>query len=99
MKIALDFDGTYTADPAMWDKVIAIVKEHGHEIVCVSSRFPGNPPTGIPLDIVCCSFEAKARAIGDIDIWIDDNPWSIHIDYPRDPSGNVASPGKVGVLS
>ena len=98
MKIALDYDGTYTADPEMWNEVIEVFKNHGHEVTCVSSRFATNPPTLVPLDIVCCSFRAKCRSFA-ADIWIDDNPWSIHIDYPRDSSGNVGSPGRVGVLS
>lgn len=34
MKLALDYDGTYTAEPALWDRFIADVKAfgqpHGH---------------------------------------------------------------------
>ncbi|MEN8145255.1 MAG: hypothetical protein ABFS14_09920 [Gemmatimonadota bacterium] len=38
MRIALDFDGTYTLDPSFWDSVILLAESAGHEIVCVTAR-------------------------------------------------------------
>lgn len=38
MKIALDYDGTYTADPALWDGFIARAKARGHSVWIVTCR-------------------------------------------------------------
>ena len=38
MRIALDFDGTYTTDPPFWDSVIRLAESAGHEVVCVTAR-------------------------------------------------------------
>ena len=38
LHIALDYDGTYSADPAMWNKFIKIAQAHGHKVTCVTMR-------------------------------------------------------------
>lgn len=38
MIIAIDYDDTYTADPAMWDQFIKLANEAGHKVVCVTCR-------------------------------------------------------------
>lgn len=38
MKIALDFDDTYTADPPLWDSFIADAKSRGHTVIVVTGR-------------------------------------------------------------
>lgn len=38
MKIALDYDGTYTADPAFWDIMISVALRQGHDIRVVTAR-------------------------------------------------------------
>lgn len=38
MKIALDFDDTYTADPELWDEFVASAKNRGHSVVVVTGR-------------------------------------------------------------
>lgn len=75
MRIALDYDGTYTRDPKAWDKVISIFQEMGHQIECVTMRYPSEP-IDMPIQIIYTSRQAKMKATQDnpYDIWIDDNP-------------------------
>lgn len=40
MTIAIDYDGTYTRDPQMWNKIIRLFKEKGHRVVCATMRYP-----------------------------------------------------------
>lgn len=38
MLIALDYDGTYTADPVFWETFIVSARVHGHTVVCITMR-------------------------------------------------------------
>lgn len=38
MRIALDYDKTYTLDPEFWDRVITIARHHGHDVRMVTAR-------------------------------------------------------------
>lgn len=79
MRIALDYDGTYTADPQLWDEFIRNAKARGHEVTMVTmrsaehERIP-NPPA---CDIIYTGRKAK-RTFYNADIVIDDAPqaWS-----------------------
>lgn len=44
MTIALDYDGTYTRDPDLWDRFISEARSHGHSVICVTNR-PWAPNT------------------------------------------------------
>jgi hypothetical protein len=85
MKIALDYDNTYTKDTQLWDHFIAKAQERGHEVRCVTMRHPETriePPPGYPknpLLVIYTSMEAKARHY-QADVWIDDDPKRIHQD-------------------
>lgn len=85
MKIALDFDGTYTEDTTLWDVFISRAQERGHVVYIVTFRSPDmrNPlmdrlynSLGVP--ILFTSRTAKrdyALKYGiDFDVWIDDQP-------------------------
>ena len=96
MRIAIDYDDTYTRDPEMWNEVIVILKSYGHDVRCVTSRRRTQDnvsdiiSSGIELPLVFCGYNAKAefaRAEGlPIDIWIDDHPYTI------DPDGREQKP-------
>lgn len=86
MKIALDYDGTYTLDPAFWNQFIQLAHAHDHEIRIVTHRHETldeitdvNPM--IPViytDGVAKKWWCEHR--GDFwtpDIWIDDKPKGI----------------------
>lgn len=40
MNIALDYDGTYTADPELWLSFIRAAQERGHLVAVVTMRYP-----------------------------------------------------------
>jgi len=72
MFLALDYDKTYTADPAMWDEFIQLAQGHGHEVKIVTMRYP-HEAIDVSVDVVYTSRKAKASAVN-ADIWIDDSP-------------------------
>ena len=73
MLLALDYDKTYTADPAMWDDFIQLAQDYGHEVKIVTMRYPNEAIYGLPIDIVYTSRKAKSTVFK-ADIWIDDSP-------------------------
>ena len=81
MLLALDYDNTYTADPAMWDDFIQLAQDHGHEVKIVTMRHPHEPVAGLQIEIVYTGRKAKASAVS-ADIWIDDSPAWIFQDSP-----------------
>ena len=83
MRLALDFDDTYTRDPELWDKFIEWAKERGHEVICVTMRYPYEIeldrhqfPKGV--EIYATSRSAKYLYLLNkgihVDVWIDDDP-------------------------
>ena len=73
MLIALDYDKTYTADPALWDDFIQSAKDRGHTVKIVTMRRPDEVIEYAPVDVIYTSRKAKA-AVVNADIWIDDSP-------------------------
>lgn len=77
MLIALDYDGTYTADPALWDSFVASAVARGHRVICVTMRHETEAII-MPCEIIYTGRRAKMVSIDDlglqIDIWIDDSP-------------------------
>jgi hypothetical protein len=90
MLIALDYDGTYTADPGRWKEVIHLMRNAGHDFVCVTSR-AGTPENkqllgnsiGKLMPIIFCNHQPKQKkclSLGyKIDVWIDDQPQTIPV--------------------
>jgi hypothetical protein len=84
MIIAIDYDNTYTADPETFNKVIALFKAAGHDVICVTAREDG--AMGVPVrnsigklvPVIFAGSLAKrvaAKKRGyDVDVWIDDMP-------------------------
>ena len=83
MKIALDFDDTYTRDPLLWDRFIRDALNNGHDIRIVTFRKKtmtdpalGQLSTLIP--IIYTGFEQKRSFCNKegfiVDVWIDDSP-------------------------
>ncbi len=81
MKIALDFDNTFTADPELWSAFINTARQRGHEVKIVTSRAPYCPVPLEGIEIVYCSFTAKKQHYPEAHIWIDDDPLYIHKDH------------------
>jgi hypothetical protein len=81
MVIALDYDGTFTADPALWNDFIRLALCQGHEVKIVTMRYPHETVEGAPVDVVYTSRKAKKAAFA-ADIWIDDAPHWVYMDSP-----------------
>lgn len=89
MRIALDFDQTYTLDPDCWFDVINTFQEAGHEVVVVTVRHPywdAHPYIDDlykQLLVDCIFTDGKAKKAFceergiNIDVWIDDRPQTI----------------------
>lgn len=78
MRIALDYDDTYTRDPVFWAAFIQMARTRGHEVMIVTMRYPREPVQDVPCEVIYTGRSAKkdfleARGII-IDVWIDDSP-------------------------
>lgn len=83
MKIALDWDGTYTADPKFWHNFVLMCGCFGHEVRIVTMRTPAMVDEalshiGEKVPIIFTSSAQKREFCVSIgwmpDIWIDDSP-------------------------
>lgn len=78
MKIALDYDGTYTRDPVFWGSFISQCRGHGHEVRIVTARTEAMIDFDVGLPIIACGFVPKRTFCNQLgwfpDIWIDDQP-------------------------
>ena len=84
MKIAIDYDNTFSADPRLFMIFAQAASVLGHDVAIVTSRRPDCPISGISgIPVVYCSFTAKCKHFP-ADIWIDDDPK--HIDQDHDMS-------------
>ena len=91
MRIALDFDDTYTKDPDLWVVFTDEARDNGHEVYIVTAR----PDDGDNLDVelskivrllgipvIYCNYHPKRHYCDVVknlkfDIWIDDSPEAI----------------------
>ena len=84
MRISLDYDGTYTRDPKRWDAFVKLMQDGGHEVVCVTMRYPTETVEIPNVETIYTSREGKlfvcARRGISIDVWIDDMPKLITMD-------------------
>jgi len=91
MKIALDYDKTYTADTVLWNSFIKTAKSRQHEVYIVTMRSNADPVkfpksiVGLFTDIIYTHDLAKqpfCERMGlTFEIWIDDQPAKILKDY------------------
>lgn len=88
MNIALDYDGTFTADPVFWLRFVRNALDAGHVVYCVTMLEP-HQTHDMDFELQCMvkviTTSSKAKkpfvdALGiKIDIWIDDRPdWIIN---------------------
>ena len=83
--IAIDYDGTWTLDPIMWNVVCNILQNYGFLVIMVTERKVENriKDDTIPslMQIIYTSKilkkEAALAAGYKVDIWIDNSPGSI----------------------
>jgi hypothetical protein len=79
MKIALDYDGTITADRLLWRTFVALAKQRGHEVTIVTARDGldddevHEEAAEMGVSVVFTALVQKQDCFG-ADIWIDDRP-------------------------
>lgn len=85
-RIALDFDETYTVNPAMWDSIVALMLASNCDVRFVTYRYENAPGNGdineaaerLGIKIIFCNYFQKAQVCAihgwSPDIWIDDMP-------------------------
>ncbi len=89
MKIALDYDDTYSRDPVGWDGFITIMTARGHEVMVVTyrdDRYDQNADLmrlarNIPVFYtrgVAKGWWCEQFGPGRIDVWTDDRPKSVY---------------------
>lgn len=101
MKIALDYDKTYTADRVFWSAFVTAAREHGHDVRIVTirdDRYDRTQPL-IELEahipIIYTRGVAKhwyCTHFGDgftPDVWIDDKPRTIFENSDATPEALV----------
>jgi hypothetical protein len=84
MKIALDYDNTFTRDPDLWICFVGMAYMRGHEVTIVTSRNEATPVPVTGIEVIYCAFKAKDQHY-DADVWIDDDPKHIHHDHGHYP--------------
>lgn len=91
MKIALDFDDTYTKDPDLWIKFADHCRSRGHTLCIVTARPDDNDNFDIEMSmlvkmmdirVIYCSYYPKRHYCATVldmhfDVWIDDSPEAI----------------------
>jgi len=83
IRIGLDYDETFTADPDLWRQFIKMSIDRGHEVKFVTYRSPKFSNDDICSDAKQCGIEIIFTAgrqktnFYDAHIWIDDNPVTI----------------------
>lgn len=97
MLIAIDFDGTFTADPTFWSFFANDAVVHGHRVITVTHRrdtfenAQAMRNLGVNWPIVFAYDKPKKLAAieagyDEVSVWIDDNPHGI-----GDGTENVAT--------
>lgn len=83
MIISIDIDGTWTADPGLWECLAINARERGHKVIIATGRKgPSDDlkrmaiPSWIP--IIYCGNEPKRQACLKagyaVNVWVDDMP-------------------------
>lgn len=89
--IAIDYDGTWTADPEAFAAIANLLRRRGHRVIIVTARVSGHGEVqrecSPHVDRILTSGAAykrdHAEAHGErVSIWIDDMPGMIGPDIP-----------------
>lgn len=98
MNIAIDYDGTWTADPFLFNAFVGLARHQGHECFIVTGRKQAEAPSHLVgeiiegIRVICCNGRMKEEVCREqgikIDIWIDDMPGmiqrSLYLEVDRD---------------
>lgn len=82
MLIAIDYDDTWSRDPAFWLAFSRLAMANGHKVIGVTMRDHGDNDDMCQhyksLTLYCTAGKMKRRFVSDkgvkVDVWIDDSP-------------------------
>ena len=80
MRIALDYDGTFTEDPDMWEDFIQACEIRGHSVSIVTMRYDHEDEHLLDFKIPIIYTGRRAKKVFCnlnkifFDVWIDDSP-------------------------
>ena len=84
MNISLDFDGTYTEAPELWNRFIAQFRNAGHKVYCITMRKPeecADVESSLSNRVDAIHYTSREGKISyclkhglKVDVWIDDQP-------------------------
>lgn len=104
MNLGLDFDGTVTADPETFKKIVKIFRDAGHKVYIVTMRYDSEcndirKDWSDLVDGIIPTGRSAKRAVTweqdvNIHVWIDDNPQAVHMDA-KDIWGTVSPEGTI----
>jgi hypothetical protein len=91
LNIAIDYDDTFTADPAAIAALVNLMKGYGHHVMVVSCRRNTGDNVALIMDSLrehCCMMPIYLTGLGakrpymeergvNVHIWIDDKPESV----------------------
>jgi hypothetical protein len=90
MIIAIDYDGTYSINPELWNQIINLFMDAGYSVICVTGRTKelGQPvldSIGKLVPVIFAGGLPKREACKNrgynVGIWIDDMPEMITSSY------------------
>lgn len=78
---AIDYDGTYAAAPALWNRFIESARDAGHRVLICTGRAFAPVTLSDDLEVHCTAGQAKRDYLLGlgiaVDVWIDDDPASV----------------------
>lgn len=86
MLISIDYDGTYTRNPALWNAIIELFQSAGNQVICITNRTEHSSQATEVLESIgkivsqvifagtLYKREAAKRAGYKVDVFIDDVP-------------------------
>ena len=99
MNIMIDYDGTYTADIAMWRGILPLMQLEGNKVYLVTSRGMDTPVElvkdfiDMKISIIYCTWRAKRTVCEEqgimIDIWIDNDPYYIDTGFVEEKVAEI----------
>jgi hypothetical protein len=84
LRIALDYDGTFLADPELWVIFTHIARSRGHNVFILTRRHKSNRPVAEEgfYEVIYCEDKDKIPTMqqkghAPAHIYIDDSPWEL----------------------
>jgi hypothetical protein len=103
--VSIDYDETYSLDPAAWEAVCTLLLKARHDVYLVTGRLEEHPISHSPNVLRVFYTNHKQKRVFmetqgiDVDVWIDDKPESIIFDFNREEMCLENGDPRVGSVS